>query len=171
MRNLICLTDESPNGLITQYCEETGLCVEGMSPWRIPLKMSFVLSPSSHSTSWLSYGVVSSLLWPHPFTEIFLHSHWSQTTMIETSEINLFSQVFDTAIKTGTWVKCVNFSGRRYKGSWADVRGHEVMKWQAQYHSIAFMRSIGVEAEMGYVLKQLCEKPRFYMDKSNCNIA
>lgn len=66
--------------------------------------------------------MLSSLLWPHFFAEIFLLSHGSQTTVIETPEINLFSQVLDTAVKTGTWFECVNFPGRRHKGSWEDTR-------------------------------------------------
>lgn len=34
-------------------------------------------------------------------------------------------------------------------------------------YTLAFMRSIAVEAGMGCILKQLREMPRFYMDKSN----
>lgn len=49
------------------------------------------------------------------------------------------------------------------------------MEQQAQHlgsilYTLAFMRSIAVEAGMGFILKQLREMRRFYVNKSNCDI-
>lgn len=61
----------------------------------------------------------------------------------------------------------------RVTGKIPEIR--KAMEQQAQrlgsiLYTLAFMRSIAVEAGMGFILKQLREMPRFYVDKSNCDI-